>query len=962
VGALWLAAAVATAGVRAGAEERDGDEQEESEREGDPALRYKAQRDLQENPVSAAARLQQLKVARRERDRAGAASARSFDAALRAGPAVRGNDWINLGPDDADQAQDGAGDIDSGRVRSIVPHPGNPQILFVATAGGGVWKTYNGGTTWQPLTDRLGALGSGALAMDPKNPDILAYGLGDPFDAGLAASGITVTTDGGATWSDPKPQLITFGGATYAAQSVRDLKIDPLDSRHLLAATDWGLFTSADFGATWTHSTAIPENQRWTAWSIEFLGAAKCQSGSGLCSHWLMAGQKVDATHGEYDILLLRSSDSGATWTEAALPPGESAGAGRATIAAAPSTTTDPALTRVYVLAAASPKCCDPATRDLYRSDDGGRTFRGLGVNASGRPANPNNDQGDLDVMHFQSWYNQAIVVDPLDPEVVLLGGNLAMLRTRNGGKVWEVVTDWLPRSQSLSLPYIHADFHTMAAVAFPGGQAGGGPSKHFYFGSDGGLFVSDDVHAAAVGGAHVSSALNKGIVSHLVYSVACAADAWPEALQGFTLGGLQDNGTRLRALPALGASGGPSTFDVIRGGDGFDVAVSRNLGTGSVPVPSIVLATTYGGAPFSPIHASSDLGKTWIDLAGGLNTTALPFRMILATDDAPDSDGETFLTFSLPLGSPAHVYRLTKASAHGSWVALDGPVTYADGTVGQQFRDPPGNLITPHNLGTHQARAGVYAMTAAYGMVFTTVDAGAHWKASRPLGTCVAASCAAQQPNLIKGATQPEFDWSDATGNTLWVGSNTTALTDATGKLISGPVPDAYGHLFRTTDGGLTWLPVHGSGARQLPNTLVNTLKMDPRDPHTLYVGTVLGVYVTHDDGVTFDRMGGGLPLADVTQICVTPSTGSLKVSTYGRGFWQVDQHAAGIEAGAKGRGDLDYNQRLDAFDLLDLVAAMGATNASDTYRQEADLVGGTSAIDDADLGAFLARFGGTP
>jgi HPt (histidine-containing phosphotransfer) domain-containing protein len=469
--------------------------------------------------------------------------------------------------------------------------------------------------------------------------------------------------------------------------------------------------------------------------------------------------------------------------------------------------------------------------------------------------------------------------------------------------------------------------------------------------------FSSDDPAAPAA-----AAPLNKGIVSHLVYSVACAADAWPEALQGFTLGGLQDNGTRLRALPALGASGGPSTFDVIRGGDGFDVAVSRNLGTGSVPVPSIVLATTYGGAPFSPIHASSDLGKTWIDLAGGLNTTALPFRMILATDDAPDSDGETFLTFSLPLGSPAHVYRLTKASAHGSWVALDGPVTYADGTVGQQFRDPPGNLITPHNLGTHQARAGVYAMTAAYGMVFTTVDAGAHWKASRPLGTCVAASCAAQQPNLIKGATQPEFDWSDATGNTLWVGSNTTALTDATGKLISGPVPDAYGHLFRTTDGGLTWLPVHGSGARQLPNTLVNTLKMDPRDPHTLYVGTVLGVYVTHDDGVTFDRMGVGLPLADVTQICVTPSTGSLKVSTYGRGFWQVDQHAAGIEAGAKGRGDLDYNQRLDAFDLLDLVAAMGATNASDTYRQEADLVGGTSAIDDADLGAFLARFGGTP
>jgi photosystem II stability/assembly factor-like uncharacterized protein len=252
--------------------------------------------------------------------------------------------------------------------------------------------------------------------------------------------------------------------------------------------------------------------------------------------------------------------------------------------------------------------------------------------------------------------------------------------------------------------------------------------------------------------------------------------------------------------------------------------------------------------------------------------------------------------------------------------------------------------------------------MTGSGATAFFTSDAGAHWKAARPLGTCLESSCAVQQPLSIKGATQLEFDWSDPSGDTAWLGSNTTALTDAGGNLVDGPVPDAYGHLFRTSDGGRSWVPAHGSGAHQLPNTQVNTVKMDPSDSRTLYVGTVLGVYVTRDGGATFDRMGVGLPLADVTQICITPRTGSLKVSTYGRGFWEVDQHAAGIEAGAKGRGDLDYNQRLDAFDLLDLVAAMGTTNASDAYRPEADLVGDTSAIDDADLTAFLARFGGTP
>jgi hypothetical protein len=107
---------------------------------------------------------------------------------------------------------------------------------------------------------------------------------------------------------------------------------------------------------------------------------------------------------------------------------------------------------------------------------------------------------------------------------------------------------------------------------------------------------------------------------------------------------------------------------------------------------------------------------------------------------------------------------------------------------------------------------------------------------------------------------------------------------------------------------------------------------------------------------------MGVGMPLAAVTDICITPVTQTLRVATYGRGFWEIDQHAAGVHAGAHGRGDLDFNQRLDPFDLIEMARTMGKTNADDGYRQEADLTGRSAAIDDADVTLFLQRFGGTP
>ena len=62
------------------------------------------------------------------------------------------------------------------------------------------------------------------------------------------------------------------------------------------------------------------------------------------------------------------------------------------------------------------------------------------------------------------------------------------------------------------------------------------------------------------------------------------------------------------------------------------------------------------------------------------------------------------------------------------------------------------------------------------------------------------------------------------------------------------------------------------------------------------------------------------------------------------------------------RGNGDTNFDQRIDGLDLIDLADALGTTQASSSYRWQADLTGTVNAIDSDDLTALLARFGGQP
>jgi photosystem II stability/assembly factor-like uncharacterized protein len=908
----------------------------------DPAARLRATREWYGEDVAGRARI--LDAAQRERDRYAVGQSRggSRPNALMAGSSSA---FVNLGPTRADYAVNGVRylEIDSGRIRQILAHPMDPDVLLIATAGGGVWKTYTATAPtvlWEPLSDALGSTAVGTLAMDPSNPDILFLGFGDPFD--VRQPGITRSTDGGGTWSAPAILTATYpvgtGSRNLIAGTVTDLKVDPNNSLVALATTDAGLFRSQNGGASWEHVPLVVSgaSRYYYMWSLAWIGK----------DTWLAAGQTVADINapptpaGDGTLTLFRSTDDGTSWqlANAALPGGDATAqlAGRATLATAQSTVVDPATARVYLLAA------DPAGHaqlDLFRSDDAGLSFQSLQVNASRRPDNPNPDLQSLNVLSTQAWYNQALLVDPANPDTVFIGGQLAMIRSLDAGRTWSVLSDWLPnnsQNSNIDRPYIHADLHAFAV----------GANGLFYAGSDGGIAVSPNAlsQLAAAKDVTFDGKSNEGLVTHLAYTVVCAPESWPASAQGFVAGGMQDNGTRVRSSDPAKST----TFNQLLGGDGIGLAVSA--GTHQEPtmnnadVPNVFFASVAGG-----LFKSTDGGQNFVPFMTGL--APLPFFVRIIRTPPP----EQYLTFS---GTPAGVYKWLSGAA--GWRNVSGRLLWQDSkqyTSG--FTTVDGTPIALRNLAAHPTNPQVWgAVSNRY--AYTTADGGALW----------VASVQPRPPQSTGGAyllSSIEFDPRDQTGQTYYVTTLATALIDAQNNFSDYP-PD-FGHVFRTTDTGGSWVsigaqPVANGG---LPNVGADVIKVDPDDPTILYVGTVIGLYRSTDSGQRWSRFGAGsLPLVEVRDICFAPpaATGGserLTIATYGRGFWQIDTAAASV-AGVRGSGDTNFDSRIDGEDLIDLADGFNSDQSSPVYRWQADLVGSVNKIDQDDLNALLAKFGGRP
>ena len=339
--------------------------------------------------------------------------------------------WTQLGP----------GNI-GGRVRAIVVHPTDPNLVYLGSVSGGVWKTTNGGTSWSPLKDNMENLAVCSIVMDPTNSSILYAGTGEGYFNGdaLRGEGIFKTTDAGATWV----RLSSANNSNF--YYVNKLVIDQ-STNALYAATRKGLYKSTDGGASFTGMLVGTGGADVHCMDVEvaYTSPSTIYASFGLFN----------------DASIYRSTDGGSSFSSNL---GQS-GQGRIEIATSASNP---------LIAIAS--FCDLTTNGvtlMASTSDGGDNWFTMTVPG---PAfsGPDNYAGT------QAWYDNIVYIDPNNSATLYVGG-LDFWKSTNSGSSWTQKTNWY--SQAGAPQYVHADQH---AIAFAPSN-----TNIMYLGTDGGIFKS---------------------------------------------------------------------------------------------------------------------------------------------------------------------------------------------------------------------------------------------------------------------------------------------------------------------------------------------------------------------------------------------------------------------------------------------------------------------------------------
>ena len=409
-----------------------------------------------------------------------------------------------------------------GRVTDIAVDPTDSSIIYVASAGAGVFKTTNLGQTWKPVFDEIGTYSMGAVTVDPNNPSVVYAGTGEingrvqTYDG----TGLYKSTDAGETW--------TFSGLPQS-YGIGRILVDPNNSNIVYAAVmgrlwepnpERGLYRSTDAGATWQLVLYLSEYTGCAEVIIHpstgTLFAAMWERSWSTESPYTVSDAMVGPNSGMY-----RSTD-GINWakvTDSDLPTGPSVGRIGLTL--------DPLSTRVYAFIWTYPA----NGTDVYRSNDLGLTWSRAGSSV------PNS------AVTYRGYYFAMIKVAPGIPDRVYLGG-VDLYRSINGGTGWGKIGNY-------TQGYIYADHHAM--YIHP-------TSPNFILsGNDGGVYLSTN------GGLNNNWQGLFNFPNTQFYSVAIDPHN-PSRLYG----GAQDRGT-LRT-----ANGSLSSWQHVLGGDGFQCLVDH--------------------------------------------------------------------------------------------------------------------------------------------------------------------------------------------------------------------------------------------------------------------------------------------------------------------------------------------------------------------------------------------------
>jgi photosystem II stability/assembly factor-like uncharacterized protein len=619
--------------------------------------------------------------------------------------ALNSNFWTTIGPAPLSSGQTTGFPPAGGRIAALAADPTNANIIYIAAAGGGVWKTLDGGTTWKPLTDKQPIQFMGAIALAPSNSNVIYAGTGEanlgPSKLAIARDniyygfGVLKSADGGTTWS-------LLGKTEFYRRTISKIVVDPKDPNTVYVAVgavatnglpgNTGIWKSTDGGVTWKNTTS------GISTTAAFSDVAMSPSNSQVL--FAAVGDPFGAAANG----LYMTSDGGAHWAVAGnFPKGASdSHVGRVTVAIAK--------TNAQVLyASIAQSGANSVLYKMLKSINGG-------VNWTLLPNTPN-------YMGAYGDYNTSLAVDPSSASIVYAGGQAGgdtLIRSTDGGSTWADI------DFGVSGVGPHVDHHA----------AGFDAKGRFLDGNDGGIWRLDDPRPATLTWSDLTGNMD---------TIQLEGIALNPTNPGIAYGGSQDNG--------VGDFQNNLQWTTIDGGDGGFVLdsfsnpqiVYHDAPVASFGATAFVERSLDGGQSFSPVTNGINGNEPTIFYPPLVMNASNASRLLLGTDRVYETlnGGDLWRPISTPgmngwtVSTAIDCIATSKSNPNTIYASSQGHifVTIDDGQHWTE-RDIPGFTdhfrdieVDPRNGQIAYAARDRFTPASQTGHVFETLNGGVTWK-----------------------------------------------------------------------------------------------------------------------------------------------------------------------------------------------------------------------------------------
>ncbi len=750
--------------------------------------------------------------------------ASAFTATAQVNPDLySGLNWRNVGP------------FHGGRISSVTGAIGQPGVFYAGTPLGGIWKTTSAGVTWFPIFDQEKSVDSiGAIQVAPSHPDIVYAGAGDPIQGSLG-NGMWKSIDAGKTW-----QHIGLEDTV----KITGIVVDPADPNLVLVSAfgdatrhGGGVYRSTDGGQNWTNvlKPADYEGVRDLQQAYDDPSVMLAATQGNLTAG--PGGGGAGRGGGNKPPVAFKSTDEGKTWTEIKIPPFS----GRVSLAIAMHTKGQ----RMYIVGNAIQQ-----GSGLFRSDDGGATWRHMAGNDQRIAQRISNGQGN---------YSSGVFVDSQNPDIVYTMST-AMYRSVDGGLTFEPFKG-APGGE---------DYHKLWIDPTNGHRM---------------LVGSDQGAAVTLDDGRTWSLWYTQVISQ-IYHVA-TDNAYPYHI----MGAQQDTGAVMIASRGNWGQVNFTDWSPLPSSEfGIDRPDPKN--------PNIIYGVGYGpgGGGSGLIKIDMATGQ-WENVAPNFGANADKYRAGRDFEkkfDLAFEPGALYVAYQCLLVSRDGAYSFTVASpdlttakdkpqmACGSAAPAPAPQSPA-GAAGQPEAQAPGpNSGGPaaaasiSDFSISRVRRGVIWTVSSNGQIYNTMDNGKTWT----------------NVTNIDGLP-PRVNF-----NTIEAGDDVNTAFVA-GRVGGGrgqtPAPEDTNAplVWRTTDGGKTWTSiVSGLPRDERTGSWINNLRVDPVQPGLLFAGSETTVFVSFDNGDHWQSLRQNLPSTSIRglEVHTDHHQNDLVIATYGRGFWVLD------------------------------------------------------------------------